>query len=388
MPAFPGDARGRPVGVRVGDRLLRGFDTPSRKLEFYSPTLAAWGWPEYALPTYIRSHVHRSGSRCHPGRVRPDPHLPPADPDPHPLRQRQMAERDQPQEPPLAPSHRCRPAGRGHQRLGEGEHRHRLLRGALLADRGHPTRRGGLLAITWAAGACRRRAPAAGARPWWRWIAWRTAAGPWPQQQGIQPWASADPDSQRVWWQDVGVHQNLTFPVHPDPISGMHCWHQKVRLEKAGPADRYGDIVVDTGAVARHLPRVVGHDPARRPGLTGRHAAAVLAPARLPADARRLPTARLIRFDTVPPGTGAMKRWPHVLAALWCEPTPSTHVVSTRNGGAKARRMAAGADGGVCYNRAVMLDRDTVEPIPGWHCSPRPTGDGQCASPSAPFNWR
>jgi hypothetical protein len=42
------------------------------------------------------------------------------------------------------------------------------------------------------------------------------------------------------------VHQNITFPVHPDPISGMHCWHQKVRVEKAHPDDQYGDIFVDT----------------------------------------------------------------------------------------------------------------------------------------------
>ena len=26
----------------------------------------------------------------------------------------------------------------------------------------------------------------------------------------------------------------------------MHCWHQKVRLERVGPQDRYGDIYVDT----------------------------------------------------------------------------------------------------------------------------------------------
>ena len=30
------------------------------------------------------------------------------------------------------------------------------------------------------------------------------------------------------------------------PVSGMHRWHQRVRLEKAGPDDRYGDIMVDT----------------------------------------------------------------------------------------------------------------------------------------------
>jgi hypothetical protein len=42
------------------------------------------------------------------------------------------------------------------------------------------------------------------------------------------------------------VNQNLAFPVHPDPISGMHAWHQKVKLVPAQPGDRYGDVVVDT----------------------------------------------------------------------------------------------------------------------------------------------
>jgi hypothetical protein len=41
------------------------------------------------------------------------------------------------------------------------------------------------------------------------------------------------------------VHQNLTFPVHPDPVSGMHCWHQKVTVEPAREGDRYGDVFVD-----------------------------------------------------------------------------------------------------------------------------------------------
>ncbi len=63
---------------------------------------------------------------------------------------------------------------------------------------------------------------------------------------GVQPSFSTDPDTQRIFWEDAGVHQNITFPVHPDPISGMHCWHQKVRVEKAQPGDRYGDVEVDT----------------------------------------------------------------------------------------------------------------------------------------------
>jgi hypothetical protein len=75
-------------------------------------------------------------------------------------------------------------------------------------------------------------------------------AGGWSMRRrsGVAPFGSADPDTRRIWWTDVGVHQNLTFPVHPDPISGMHCWHQAVRVKPAGPDDRLGDIAVDTGA--------------------------------------------------------------------------------------------------------------------------------------------
>src|SRR5262249_22442159 len=57
---------------------------------------------------------------------------------------------------------------------------------------------------------------------------------------------SEDPDTSRIWWTDAGVHQNLTFAVHPDPVSGSHCWHQKVMVEPARPEDRYGDVLVST----------------------------------------------------------------------------------------------------------------------------------------------
>jgi len=62
----------------------------------------------------------------------------------------------------------------------------------------------------------------------------------------IERYDSDDSDSQHIFWKDGGVHQNITFPVHPDPVSGMHCWHQKVKIEKAVDGDKYGDIFVDT----------------------------------------------------------------------------------------------------------------------------------------------
>jgi hypothetical protein len=72
--------------------------------------------------------------------------------------------------------------------------------------------------------------------------------GKWRMRQlhGPRPFASNDPDSSRIWWNDAGVHQNLTFPVQPDPVSGQHCWHQKVTVLRPGPDDRYGDVFVDT----------------------------------------------------------------------------------------------------------------------------------------------
>jgi anaerobic selenocysteine-containing dehydrogenase len=66
------------------------------------------------------------------------------------------------------------------------------------------------------------------------------------RKRGTGPYSSSDPDTKRIWWTDVGVHQNLTFGVQPDPISGQHCWHQAVTISKAEPGDSYGDISVDT----------------------------------------------------------------------------------------------------------------------------------------------
>jgi len=66
------------------------------------------------------------------------------------------------------------------------------------------------------------------------------------REKGAEPYDSGDPDTLRIWWSDVGVHQNMTFPVHPDPISGMHCWHQAVRVKRAEHGDNTGDVFVDT----------------------------------------------------------------------------------------------------------------------------------------------
>ena len=37
----------------------------------------------------------------------------------------------------------------------------------------------------------------------------------------------------------------MAFGVQTDPVSGMQCWHQKVRVSEAGEDDRFGDVQVD-----------------------------------------------------------------------------------------------------------------------------------------------
>jgi anaerobic selenocysteine-containing dehydrogenase len=64
---------------------------------------------------------------------------------------------------------------------------------------------------------------------------------------GAKAWESSDPDTSRIWWSEVGVTQNLTHGVHPDPISGVHCWLQKaISVRKAKEDEHVGDVFVDT----------------------------------------------------------------------------------------------------------------------------------------------
>ncbi len=238
---------GATIGVEIDGIAYTGFPTPSRKLEFFSKTLKEWKWPEYAIPTYIRSHVQRDQIDRSNGEML------------------------------LLPTFRLPTLV--HTRSGnakwlyeishrnplwlhpEDAARFNLSTDALLkvhteigyfVDKVWITEgiRPGVMACSHHLGRWRLQEDLGGEK-------WSTALvdlrqvapGQWMMRlvHGIRPFASADRDSERVWWEDAGVHQNLVFPVQPDPISGAHCWHQKVRVEPPGPEDRYGDIFIDTG---------------------------------------------------------------------------------------------------------------------------------------------
>jgi anaerobic selenocysteine-containing dehydrogenase len=66
------------------------------------------------------------------------------------------------------------------------------------------------------------------------------------------PFADFNKDLDNISWDGLsGVWQNAVHHPHPDPVSGMHCWHQKVLLEATGPGEKIGDLQVDIAATLK-----------------------------------------------------------------------------------------------------------------------------------------
>jgi len=242
LPTIDPDPAGRRfAGVNIDGELKRGFPTPSGRLEFFSRTLSDWGWGEVALPTYIRSHVH-------PENMATDQTI-------------------------LISTFRL--AMQIHTRssnakwLNEIAHTNPLWIHPSFAKRLEvetgdlvrvETEIGHFVVHAWVTEGIRPDVVACshhmgrwktheqGARQMMATVKLDHRGAEWglQREKGVEAYESSDPDTLRIWWSDVGVHQNLTFPVHPDPVSGMHCWHQAVRVKKANPEDKYGDISVDT----------------------------------------------------------------------------------------------------------------------------------------------
>ncbi|GAB4455515.1 MAG: molybdopterin-dependent oxidoreductase [Anaerolineae bacterium] len=240
---------GSVVGVMVDGQPKVGFGTVSRKLEFFQPMMPEWGWNEleYTVPHYLKSHVHPDNIDRSKGEMM------------------------------LLPTFRLptliHTRSANAKWLYEISHRNPVWMHTEDAKRlglksnelvKVETEIGYFVAKVWVT---------EGIRP--GVIAMSHHLGRWRLQEnggvnklasslvkideqangefritqlhGARPYKSDDPDTERIWWEDVGVHQNITHAVHPDPISGMHCWHQKaINVSKAGPNDKHGDIWVDT----------------------------------------------------------------------------------------------------------------------------------------------
>ncbi len=287
---------GRPdtTGTIVDGVARRGFNSPSRKLELYSETLEEWGWPDMAVPHHRRSHVHPSLIDHAQGEyvLLPTYRLPTL------IHSRSGNAKFLNE---LAHTHPLLVCPEDAARIGvqtgdlarvETEIGYFVIK-AFVTEGIRP----GIVAASHHMGRWRLK-ETKGMERWSSALVDMVETGEqvmFRQIHGVQPWESADPSSSRVWWNDAGVHQNITFPVHPDPISGMHCWHQKVRVRAALPDDRYADIHVDF-AKAREVYRkwLAVARPAsgelRRPIWLFRPVKPVLAAYALPQDEATLAT--------------------------------------------------------------------------------------------------
>ncbi|MBL4752501.1 MAG: molybdopterin-dependent oxidoreductase [Flavobacteriales bacterium] len=232
--------------VSVDGKPREGFNTPSEKQEFFSQTMIDWKWPEHAIPGYIKSHVHWKDMDREKGEYP----LIPTFRLPNLIHTRssnakwltEIANRN----PIWIHTEEAK-------RLGiENDELVRISTEiGYFVDKVWVTEsiRPGVIACSHHIGRWRQdHDPLAN-----RW-AMNTVdikkfdGGKYMMRtkKQIERYASDDPDSQHIFWKDGGVHQNITFAPHPDPISGMHCWHQKVTVEKARNDDAYGDVFVDT----------------------------------------------------------------------------------------------------------------------------------------------
>lgn len=258
------------IAIIADGKARVGFNTPSKRQELFSKTTADWGWPEYAFPTYVKSHIHNDELGENEIVLIPTFRLP------------TLIHTRSGNSKWLAEISNRNPLW---MHTSDGE-RWGIKTGDLVristeigyfVNRAWVTEgmRPGVVACSHHIGRWRRAQDASNNR-------WSTnqvtikeeEPGKWKMWvvEGIGAYKSADPDTSRVFWTDGGVHQNITFPVHPDPVSGMHCWHQKVTVEPAHPGDAHGDVFVDTNksfeiykqwlAMTRPAP---GPDGLRRP---------------------------------------------------------------------------------------------------------------------------
>ncbi|MFV0387419.1 MAG: molybdopterin-dependent oxidoreductase [Pyrinomonadaceae bacterium] len=237
---------GKNIGVAIDGTAHVGFPTPTRKQEFYSETLRDWGWDEYKMPIYIKSHIHPEKLDAEKNEVV----LVPTFRLPTLIHSRsgnakwlaEIANRN-----PLWMS--TKDAKRWGFKTND------LVR--VCTDIGYfinkvwvtEGMKPGVVACSHHLGRWRREQDAKANR--WAMNQVRIEAdgkGGYKMRvtEGIRATKTDDPDTARIFWTDGGVHQNITFPVHPDPVSGMHCWHQRVRIEKPTAEDKYGDVFVDT----------------------------------------------------------------------------------------------------------------------------------------------
>lgn len=272
------DGKKHKIGVYKDGKIIHGWKTPSGHIEFFSKTLLDWKWPEYAIPIYPRNKeerqkmVHIVSQVHHDYITEPNAFvLNPIYRLPYLIHTRSVNAKW------------CMEIGHNHNPIWiykKDAERLGIKRGDAIKVRVVDTLTGietgyfvgmavpteatrpGVLACShhngrWRlinevkipgfkhelgvmrAGSVRVELKSENGKYFMRTV------------EGVIPFESwqypeFNKDTINIWWKGTtGVFQNAVFPANPDPLSGMHCWHKKVLVEKAGPEDKIGDVFVD-----------------------------------------------------------------------------------------------------------------------------------------------
>ncbi|MEZ4320476.1 MAG: molybdopterin-dependent oxidoreductase [Myxococcota bacterium] len=239
---------GKVVGVVVDGEGKAGFETPSRKLELLSETLADWGWSEqeHALPWPLESHVSPANIDRKKGEMLllPNWRLPTLI-HTRSANAKWLVEISHNNPVWMHPSDAARLGVKTGDRVRVDTEIGWFVDRAWVTEGIKP----GVIAISHHLGRWRLQDDV-GVNKQGSSLVGLEADGSKHRltiQKGAEAWDSVDPDTARIWWKTVGVHQNLTHAVHPDPVSGAHCWLQKAtNVRKARVDEAYGTVVVDT----------------------------------------------------------------------------------------------------------------------------------------------
>jgi anaerobic selenocysteine-containing dehydrogenase len=247
------EKEGAVIGIEVDGNNFSGFPTPSKRQEIYSQTVVDFGYPEHATPGYrIKSHVHldemdKSKNEC---VLLPNFRLPTH------IHSRSANAKWLTE---IAHKNPIWIHTKDAKRLGvfDGDLLKITTEIGWFVDKVWVTEaiKPGIVACSHHIGRWRRQQDE-GNRFMTNTVSIdNLGKGKWKMKtvKGIEPWATKDPDTNRVWWRDGGVHQNITHAANPDPISGAHCWLQKVSISKPNHDEKYGDIFVDTNKSFEHF---------------------------------------------------------------------------------------------------------------------------------------
>lgn len=242
------DASGHVVGVMVDGEARAGFGTPSRQLELVSDSLIEWGWNtlEYALPWPLPSHVDVAEIDRAKGEMilLPNFRLPT-------LIHSRSANSKWLYEISHVNPVWMHPEDARRIGVETGELVRVDTEIGWFVDQVHVTEgiKPGIVAVSHHLGRWRLQDDSGVSHQASSVVRIDEASGAYSMRQvkSAGAWKSVDPDTERIWWENVGVHQNLTHAVHPDPVSGAHCWLQKaLGVRKANPDEPYGAVHVDT----------------------------------------------------------------------------------------------------------------------------------------------